>query len=123
MALAVLFLDEVEKGLSGVASSGQTDCGVSARRFGTVSSWLNDRTSDVFVIATSNDASKLPPEFSRAERSDAVYFLDLPQLAERRSTLRRTTRLVLSHRYRSRAASRTIAVESAIALSLSAATP
>ena len=85
MALAVLFLDEVEKGLSGVASSGQTDSGVSARLFGTFLSWLNDRTSDVFVIATSNDASKLPPEFSRAERFDGVFFLDLPNRDERRA--------------------------------------
>jgi SpoVK/Ycf46/Vps4 family AAA+-type ATPase len=56
MAPAVLFLDEVEKALSGVASSGQTDSGVSARLFGTFLSWLNDRTTDVFVVATSNDS-------------------------------------------------------------------
>jgi SpoVK/Ycf46/Vps4 family AAA+-type ATPase len=85
MAPAVLFLDEVEKALSGVASSGQTDSGVSARLFGTFLSWLNDRTTDVFVIATSNDASKLPPEFSRAERFDGVFFLDLPNRDERRA--------------------------------------
>ncbi len=85
MAPAVLFLDEVEKALSGVASSGQTDSGVSARLFGTFLSWLNDRTSDVFVVATSNDASKLPPEFSRAERFDGVFFLDLPNRDERRA--------------------------------------
>ena len=78
MAPCILFLDEVEKALSGVASSGQTDSGVSARLFGTFLSWLNDHTSDVFVIATCNDISKLPPEFSRAERFDGVFFLDLP---------------------------------------------
>ena len=85
MAPAVLFLDEVEKALSGVASSGQTDSGVSARLFGTFLSWLNDRTTDVFVVATSNDASKLPPEFSRAECFDGVFFLDLPNREERRA--------------------------------------
>ena len=85
MAPAVLFLDEVEKALSGVAGSGQTDSGVSARLFGTFLSWLNDRTTDVFVVATSNDASKLPPEFSRAERFDGVFFLDLPNRDERRA--------------------------------------
>lgn len=78
MAPCVLFLDEIEKGLAGVSSSGQSDSGVSARLFGTFLSWLNDHTSDVFVVATCNDISKLPPEFARAERFDGVFFLDLP---------------------------------------------
>ena len=47
--------------------------------------WLNDHTSDVFVIATCNDITKLPPEFSRAERFDGCFFLDLPDEAERRA--------------------------------------
>ena len=85
MAPAVLFLDEVEKALSGMASSGSTDSGVSARMFGTFLSWLSDHTTELFVIATCNDISKLPPEFSRAERFDAVFFLDLPQSSERRA--------------------------------------
>jgi SpoVK/Ycf46/Vps4 family AAA+-type ATPase len=76
MAPCVCFLDEVEKALSGVNGSG--DSGVSARLFGTFLSWLNDHESDVFTIATCNDISKLPPEFSRAERFDGVFFLDLP---------------------------------------------
>jgi SpoVK/Ycf46/Vps4 family AAA+-type ATPase len=46
-------------------------------------SWLNDHTSDVFVIATCNDISKLPPEFSRAERFDGVFFLDLPSTQQK----------------------------------------
>ena len=78
MAPAILFIDEIEKGLSGVSSSGSTDSGVSARLFGTMLSWMNDHASDVFMIVTSNDASKLPPEFTRAERFDAIYFLDFP---------------------------------------------
>jgi SpoVK/Ycf46/Vps4 family AAA+-type ATPase len=78
MAPCILFCDEIEKALSGAASSGQTDSGVSARMFGTLLSWMNDHTSDVYLIATCNDISKLPPEFSRAERFDAVVFLDLP---------------------------------------------
>ena len=78
MAPAILFIDEIEKGLSGVAASGNTDSGVSARLFGTLLTWMNDHESDVFMIATSNDASKLPPEFTRAERFDALYFLDFP---------------------------------------------
>ena len=76
MAPCILFLDEVEKALSGATSNG--DSGVSARLFGTFLTWLNDHKSDVFVIATCNDISKLPPEFSRAERFDGVFFLDLP---------------------------------------------
>jgi SpoVK/Ycf46/Vps4 family AAA+-type ATPase len=83
MAPCILFIDEVEKALSGVQSSGQTDSGVSARMFGTVLSWLNDHESDVFVVCTANDVSKLPPEFSRAERFDGVFFLDLPGRREK----------------------------------------
>ena len=77
------FLDEVEKAFSGVSSSGQTDSGVSARLFGSFLSWLNDHESDVFVVATANDITKLPPEFSRAERFDSVFFLDLPDAEQR----------------------------------------
>jgi len=78
MAPCVLFLDEVEKALSGAASSGQSDSGVSARLFGAFLTWLNDHRSDVFVVCTANDVSRLPPEFMRAERFDAIVFLDLP---------------------------------------------
>ena len=78
MAPCVLMIDEIEKAFAGVGSSGQTDSGVSARMFGTFLTWLNDHTSDVFVVATSNDVTKLPPEFGRSERFDAVVFCDLP---------------------------------------------
>lgn len=78
MAPCVLFVDEIEKGLAGVGNSGQTDSGVSARLFGTLLTWLNDHTSDVFFIGTCNDASQLPAPFARAERFDGVFFVDLP---------------------------------------------
>ena len=78
MAPCVLFADEVEKSLSGASSSGQTDSGVTARVFGSLLTWLNDHESDVFFVATCNDASKLPPEFARAERFDGIFFVDLP---------------------------------------------
>jgi chloramphenicol 3-O-phosphotransferase len=81
MSPAVLFIDEIEKALAGVG--GQGDSGVSTRLFGTVLTWLSDRTSDTFVIGTCNDISKLPPEFSRAERWDGVFFLDLPDVKEK----------------------------------------
>jgi len=85
MQPAVLFIDEVEKALSGAAGSGQTDSGVSARMFGTLLTWLNDHQSDVFVVCTANDVTKLPPEFSRAERFDSVFFLDLPGREEKQA--------------------------------------
>ncbi|MGE3407553.1 MAG: AAA family ATPase [Pirellulales bacterium] len=81
MAPCVAMIDEVEKAFSGVNGNG--DSGVSSRMFGTFLSWLNDHESDVFVVCTANDVSKLPPEFSRAERFDAVFFLDLPGSTEK----------------------------------------
>ncbi len=82
MAPCVVLVDEIEKALAGVQSSGQTDSGVTAGLFGSILTWLNDHTSDVFFVATSNDIGKLPPELSRAERFDGVFFLDLPGRAQ-----------------------------------------
>lgn len=87
MSPCVVMLDEVEKALAG-SSGGSGDSGVSARLFGTMLSWLNDRTSDSFVVCTSNDISKLPPEFARSERFDATFFLDLPGPEPRRELWR-----------------------------------
>jgi hypothetical protein len=81
MAPCILYTDEVEKGLSGVG--GQGDSGVSTRLFGSLLTWLAEHDTDVFFIATANDISRLPPEFTRAERLDAVFFLDLPNTAEK----------------------------------------
>jgi len=81
MAPCVVMVDEVEKAFAGV--SGSSDSGVSARMFGTFLTWLNDRTSDVYVVCTANDVTKLPPEFTRAGRFDAVFFVDLPSRAEK----------------------------------------
>jgi SpoVK/Ycf46/Vps4 family AAA+-type ATPase len=53
--------------------------------FGQFLSWLNDHESDVFVVCTSNDITRLPPEFSRAERFDGLFFLDFPSRSERRA--------------------------------------
>ena len=68
MAPCLLFCDEVDKGLSGVGDQG--DSGVSTRLFGTVLTWLAEHDSDVFFIAAANDISKLPAEFTCAERLD-----------------------------------------------------
>ncbi len=81
MAPCILMIDEVEKAFSGVA--GQGDSGVASRMFGTFLSWLNDHTSDVFVVCTANGVSRLPTEFGRSERFDGVFFLDLPDRAEK----------------------------------------
>jgi SpoVK/Ycf46/Vps4 family AAA+-type ATPase len=83
MSPCILFADEIEKSLSGVSGSG--DSGVSARLFGTLLSWMNDHTSDVYLVCTANDVSKLPAEFSRAERFDGIFFLNLPSQEERRA--------------------------------------
>jgi len=83
MSPCILFCDELEKALSGVGSQG--DSGVSTRLFGNLLTWLADHESDVFFVGTSNDISKLPPEFTRAERFDGVFFLDFPQAKERDS--------------------------------------
>jgi hypothetical protein len=81
MAPCVAFIDEIEKALAGVGGSG--DSGVATRLFSSILTWLSDHESDVFTIATSNDISKLPPEFTRALRWDALYFLDLPTAPEK----------------------------------------
>jgi SpoVK/Ycf46/Vps4 family AAA+-type ATPase len=85
MAPCVAMLDEVEKAFAGATASGANDSGVSSRMFGTFLTWLNDHESDVYVVCTANDVSKLPPEFSRAERFDGVFFIDLPGAEERRA--------------------------------------
>lgn len=76
MAPCVVMIDEVEKAFAGVNGTG--DSGVASRMVGTFLSWLNDHNSDVFVVCTSNDISRLPPEFGRSERFEGAFFLDLP---------------------------------------------
>jgi ATP-dependent 26S proteasome regulatory subunit len=87
VAPAVLWIDEVEKGLSGIGSSGSTDSGVTARVFGTLLTWLQEKTAPVFVIATANRIESLPPELLRKGRFDEIFFVDLPVPAERREIL------------------------------------
>ena len=84
MAPAVLWIDEIEKGL---ASGGDGDGGVSTRVLGTFLRWLQDRSEGAFVVATANDVSALPPELLRKGRFDEVFFVDLPEPAARRDIL------------------------------------
>ncbi|HRQ87780.1 MAG TPA: AAA family ATPase, partial [Bacteroidia bacterium] len=84
IAPCVLWIDEIEKGFGGAGSSGgSTDGGTSARVFGTMLNWLQDKTAPVFVVATANDVSKLPPEMLRKGRWDELWFVDLPDARER----------------------------------------
>ena len=88
IAPVVLWVDEIEKGLSGVASSSTGDSGVSARVFGTLLTWLQEKTAPVFVVATANRIDGLPPELLRKGRFDEIFFVDLPEAAERRDIFR-----------------------------------
>ena len=83
IAPCCLWIDEVEKGFSGSKSSGQTDGGTSSRVFGTFLSWMQDKNAPVFVVATANDVIQLPPELLRKGRWDELFFVDLPNQAER----------------------------------------
>jgi SpoVK/Ycf46/Vps4 family AAA+-type ATPase len=84
VAPCVLWLDEIEKGLAGASGSGVSDAGTSARVFGSLLTWMQEKTSPVFVIGTANDIAALPPEVLRKGRFDEIFFVDLPQLQERR---------------------------------------
>jgi ATP-dependent 26S proteasome regulatory subunit len=79
----VVLFDEVEKSLNMGATSGQGDTGTSSRSFGTLLSWMSDRTSPVFIVATSNNHTILPPELIRKGRLDELFWIDLPTFNER----------------------------------------
>jgi len=79
----ILWIDEVEKGFAGVR--GQSGGGVAARVFGTFLNWLQDKRSPVFVVATANDLSAIPPEFLRQGRFDDIFFVGLPAETERKT--------------------------------------
>lgn len=83
MSPCVLWLDEIEKGM---AQEGN-DNGTSQRLLGTLLTWMAERTTRVFIVATSNDISRLPPELIRKGRLDEIFFVDLPELAVRRDIL------------------------------------
>ncbi|MDR1903708.1 MAG: AAA family ATPase [Treponema sp.] len=83
IAPSILWIDEIEKGMSGIASSGSTDGGTTSRVLGTFLTWMQEKTKPVFVVATANDISQLPPELLRKGRVDEVFFVDLPSEKER----------------------------------------
>lgn len=87
VAPCVLWLDELEKGFAGVGGSGVSDSGTTARVFSTFLTWMQDKTQPVFLIATANDVTSLPPELLRKGRFDEIFFIDLPEADERRKIL------------------------------------
>jgi ATP-dependent 26S proteasome regulatory subunit len=87
VAPCVLWLDEIEKGLSGTQSSNFSDAGTTARVFSTFLTWLQEKKRPVFVAATANNIQMLPPELLRKGRLDDIFFVDLPGQIERREIL------------------------------------
>jgi hypothetical protein len=88
IAPCCLWIEELEKAFAGSKSSGSTDGGTSARVFGSFLSWMQEKTAPVFVVATANDVTQLPPEMLRKGRWDDLFFVDLPNETERQAIWR-----------------------------------
>jgi len=95
----IVWIDEIEKATSGMRSSGQTDSGVTDRVMSTILTWMNEKTSMVFIMATANDITKLPPEFLRKGRFDEIFFFDLPTSNERKNIFEIHLKLLLTNFY------------------------
>ncbi|MGI0487146.1 AAA family ATPase [Pantanalinema rosaneae CENA516] len=80
---AILFIDELDKAFAGGAGSADSDGGTSSRIFGSFLTWMQEKTSPVFVMATANRVERLPGEFLRKGRFDELFFVDLPNAEER----------------------------------------
>lgn len=85
-APAIVFIDEIEKGLAGIQSSSYSDSGTTARVIGTFLSWFQDHTEDIFIIATANSIANLPPEL--ISRFEEKYFVGMPGLQAREECFR-----------------------------------
>ena len=83
VAPCILWADELEKGFAGISGSGVSDSGTTARVFSTFLTWMQEKTSPVFLIATANQVTALPPEMLRKGRFDEIFFVDLPGDKER----------------------------------------
>ena len=88
IAPSILWIDEIEKAMSGISSSGRSDGGTTSRVLGTFLTWMQEKTKPVFVVATANDISQLPPELLRKGRVDEIFFLDLPAAGEREEIIK-----------------------------------
>jgi SpoVK/Ycf46/Vps4 family AAA+-type ATPase len=80
---AILFIDELDKAFAGGTGSADSDGGTSSRIFGSFLTWMQEKTSPVFVMATANRIERLPGEFLRKGRFDEIFFVDLPNSEER----------------------------------------
>lgn len=85
---AILFIDEIDKAFAGGAGSSDSDGGTSSRIFGSFLTWMQEKNSPVFVMATANRVEKLPGEFLRKGRFDEIFFVDLPNAEERKEIFR-----------------------------------
>jgi SpoVK/Ycf46/Vps4 family AAA+-type ATPase len=85
---AILFIDEIDKAFAGSTGSADSDGGTSSRIFGSFLTWMQEKTSPVFVMATANRVERLPGEFLRKGRFDEIFFVDLPSADERREIFR-----------------------------------
>jgi SpoVK/Ycf46/Vps4 family AAA+-type ATPase len=101
LAPCVVWIDEVDKGLAGASGSGAGDSGVTKRVFGTIITWMQERKRPVFLVATANDVTNLPPEFLR--RWDEIFAVDLPTEEERAAIfyihLQKRKRMPLAQRF------------------------
>jgi ATP-dependent 26S proteasome regulatory subunit len=84
VAPCVLWIDEIEKAISGVRSSGSTDGGTTSRVLSTFLTWMQEKEAPVFVVATANDYTSIPAEFLRAGRFDEIFFVNVPNRTERK---------------------------------------
>ncbi|MEM8714301.1 MAG: AAA family ATPase [Cyanobacteria bacterium P01_G01_bin.4] len=85
---AILFIDELDKAFGGAAGSSDSDGGTSSRIFGSFLTWMQEKKSPVFVMATANRVARLPSEFLRKGRFDEIFFVDLPNQSERTDIFR-----------------------------------
>lgn len=88
IAPAVLWVDEIDKAFAGTQGGASVDGGTGSRVLGTFLTWLAEKSAPVFVVATANDISHLPPELLRKGRLDDIFFVDLPVPVERADILR-----------------------------------
>jgi SpoVK/Ycf46/Vps4 family AAA+-type ATPase len=88
VAPAILWVDEIDKAFAGSQGSAVADGGTTARVLGTILTWLSEKAAPVFVVATANDISQLPPELLRKGRLDEIFFVDLPAVGEREEIFR-----------------------------------
>lgn len=88
MAPCVLWIDEIDKAFGNLSTATDGDSGTSRRVFGTLITWMQEKTSPVFIVATANNVPLLPPELLRKGRFDEIFFLNLPTETERKEIFR-----------------------------------